>query len=187
MRTINKLLSVVVVFALTACGNTPPPQEPARVNDNPTYSTGYYSFQLVDELMATANNVRVGERVAVTSPVWLAGGLRESNLMGLQLQQELSAELHAADLQVVEFKLTNAIRVTPEGDFALSTNYLELNETFDVDYVLVGTLLDRGASMVVTLRMLDFGTRVVKATAQIEIPRDVVRDMVYTRGTAIVN
>ncbi|CUS47711.1 MAG: hypothetical protein HLUCCO02_09220 [Idiomarinaceae bacterium HL-53] len=185
-RNVFKALTLSLIFVLSACGQTPP-AEPQRVNTNPNYTTGYYSFQLVDELMATANNVRPGERVAVTSPVWLAGGLRESNLMGLQLQQELSAELHAVNLQVVEFKLTNAIRVTPEGDFALSTNYLELNETFDVDYVLVGTLLDRGSSMVVTLRMLDFGTRVVKATAQIEIPRDVVRDMVYTRGTSIVN
>lgn len=146
-----------------------------------------FSHQLANQLFDSARGVQAGQRVAVTSPVWLASGMKESSLVGLQLQQELAAELHAMSLDVVEYKLTDGIRVTPLGDFALSTDYLELRELQAADYILVGTLVERDNSLVVSLRMLEFSTQIVKATAQIAIPHWVTEDLMHINTFQLVN
>lgn len=136
-----------------------------------------YSTQLADQLLASARGVQAGDRVLVTSPVWLETGMTESSLLGLQLQQDLSAELHSMALNVIDFKLTDGIRVTPTGDFALSTNYLELRELQTADFILVGTLASRDDSLLVSLRMLDFATQVIVASAQVSIPHEVSEEL----------
>lgn len=166
------LALVLGLTFLSGCSNqTIQHASPAQV------SVSGYSTQLANQILSTVRGVYSGDRVVVTSPVWLESGMTESSLLGLQLQQDLSAELHAMALNVVEYKLTDGIRVTPNGDFALSTNYLELRELQAADFILVGTLVNRDTSLLVSLRLLNFTTQVVVATAQVAIPHEVADEL----------
>lgn len=176
-----KLILLSLVFVVVGCSTQSQvvnQTQPEPMDSNQA-KIAHYTHQLANQLIASSRDIHAGQRVAVTSPVFLASGMQESNLVGLQLQQELAAELHALALNVVDFKLTDGIRVTPGGDFALSTNYLELRELQQADYILVGTLVEREETLLVSLRMLEFNSQIVKATAQIEIPHFVIEDLMY--------
>ncbi|RUO39877.1 hypothetical protein CWE15_08990 [Aliidiomarina taiwanensis] len=178
----HMLVTLIGLVFLTAC-SSPTLHRTAPVQ----VSVSEYSNQLANQILASARGVHAGDRVVVTSPVWLESGMTESSLFGLQLQQDLSAELHSMALNVIDFKLTDGIRVTPEGDFALSTNYLELRELQAADFILVGTLVNRDDSLLVSLRLLDFTSQVVVATAQVAIPETLISDLSNRNSFKLVN
>lgn len=179
----KKVIALVIgLILLNGCSSTPQTSTSAA-----QLTISDFSYQLANQLLDSARDIEAGQRVAITTPVWLASGMNESSLIGLQLQQELAAELHSMALDVVEYKLTDGIRVTPLGDFALSTNYLELRELQSADYVLVGTLVERNNSLVVSLRMLDFSTQLVKATAQVSIPHTITDEFIQINSFQLIN
>lgn len=175
---LSLLLSTVLCLALTACA-TQPSQHSTTLQD--------YSRELTQQLMASGKYVRGGQRIAVTSPVWLESPLNRSSLLALQLQEELSAELHRNHIHVVEFKLTDGIRVTNYGDFALSRNYLELREQQDVHYILAATTVEHSNGLTVNVRLIDFHTQVIAATAQVRIPQHIVNDLRSEQGVELVS
>lgn len=186
MKFIILLLSTVVLAM--GCSSAPvsvEKEKPTELNIE-QLPMRQYSRNLADQLFASAVNVKAGQQVAVTSLTWLDSNLNRSPLVALQLQEELASELHAMSLNVLEFKLTDGIRVTPNGDFALSRNYLELAELQAADYILTGTLVERSAGLVVNLRLIDFNSRVLRATAQTLIPNSVVRTLRDDAGIEIV-
>ncbi len=176
------IVLVAGLMLLSGCSSSP-----QTTTSTAQLSISDFSHQLANQLLDSARDVQAGQRIAVTSPVWLASGMNESSLVGLQLQQELAAELHSMALDVVEYKLTDGIRVTPLGDFALSTDYLELRELQSADYILVGTLVERDNSLVVSLRMLDFSSQLVKATAQVTIPHAITDEFMHINSFQLVN
>ena len=166
----------LVCLALVACNNTPAPQDDIRS----------YAQALSTQLMSSGQYVRGGQRVMVTTPAWLESDLDRSSLLALQLQENLMAELHKAHLHVVEFKLTDGVRVTPAGDFPLSRNYIELRETQPADYVLAATAVERADGVTINARLVEFSSQVVAATAQVTIPRALVDQLRSEHGVELV-
>lgn len=164
-------------LALVACSATPAAQ------DNDIRS---YAQSLSTQLMSSGQYVRGGQRVMVTTPAWLESDLDRSSLLALQLQENLMAELHKAHLHVVEFKLTDGIRVTQSGDFPLSRNYVELRETQPADYVLAATAVERADGVTINARLIEFRSQVVAATAEVTIPRVLVDQLRSEQGVELV-
>lgn len=169
------LCAFLGVFSLVACTST----------SNPT-DIRSYAQQISAQLMASGTYVRGGERVMITTPAWLEGDLRQADLIALQLQEGLMAELHKAHLHVVEFKLTDGVRVTAQGDFALSRDFLELRETQAVNYVLTATAVQRHDGVTVNARLIGFTDQVVAATAEVTIPQVLVDQLRSEEGVQLV-
>lgn len=165
-------------LALLACTSQQAPQ---------THDIRGYASALSTQLMSSGAYVRGGQRVMVTTPAWLESDLSRSSLLALQLQENLMAELHKAHLHVVEFKLTDGVRVTPTGDFPLSRNYRELRETHPADYVLTATAVERADGVMINARLVEFGSQVVAATAEVTIPRAIVEQLRSQQGVELVS
>lgn len=184
------LILIASSLFLVACSNghslqNSPAQETSQAS--PAASTTQdYSRLIAQQLMNSARGITSGQRVAVTSPVWLDGNFQQSPLIGRQLQEEIAAEMHRLSLRVVEFKLTDAIRVTPQGDFALSKNYLELRELQQADYILAGTLVENGSGLTFNARLIDFHTQIIRATAQITLPQHLLEQVRSEQGIELV-
>lgn len=146
-----------------------------------------YAAALSTQLMSSGAYVRGGQRVMVTTPAWLESDLNRSSLLALQLQENLMAELHKAHLHVVEFKLTDGVRVTPSGDFPLSRNYRELREIQPADYVLTATAVEHADGLLINARLIEFGSQVVAATAEVTMPRSVVEQVRSQQGVELVS
>lgn len=148
-------------------------------------STRSFSNSLINELTHQLYTISSRDKIAVTSLSWLSGDLNSSNVIALQLQEEFMAELTHKKLHVIEFKLSDGIRVAPDGDFALTRNYLELEELQQIDYILTGTLLENSQGLVVNLRLVDFHTKTIISTAQTLIPLTVLDTIKRDNGIAI--
>lgn len=146
-----------------------------------------YASALSTQLMSSGTYVRGGQRVMVTTPAWLESNLNHSSLIALQLQESLMAELHKAHLHVVEFKLTDGVRVTPNGDFPLSRNHRELRETQPADYVLTATAVEQADGVIINARLVEFGSQLVAATAEVTIPRSIVEQLRSQQGVELVS
>lgn len=146
-----------------------------------------YAQALSEQLMDSGEYVRGGQRVMVTTPAWLESDLNRSSLLALQLQENLMAELHSAHLHVVEFKLTDGVRVTTTGDFPLSRDYLELRELQPADYILAATVVEREDGVTINARLVEFRSQVVAATAEVTIPRALVNKLRSEQGVELVS
>lgn len=176
------LTTIIALMWLSACA-TYPQQQPA---DSAQADIRSYAHQLSQQLMNSGTYVRGGERVMITTPAWLEGDLTQADLLALQLQEGLMAELHRAHLHVLEFKMTDGIRVTPTGDFPLSRNYLELRELQRADYVLAATAVNRHDGVIINARLIEFRTQIVAATAEVTIPRSLVEQLRHEQGIELV-
>lgn len=175
--TLKTALCVILVSTLVACTNYPPQ---THTDIRP------YARDLSQQLMNSGTYVRGGERVMITTAAWLEGDLNQADLLALQLQEGLTAELHRAHLHVVEFKMTDGVRVTPRGDFPLSRNYMELRETQSADYILAATAVNRVDGVTINARLIEFNSQVVAATAEITIPAAVVNALRSEQGIELV-
>lgn len=180
---------ILLVFTISACSSSSPEtvRQPSSYFLQADMPTRFYARDLADQIMASGQQLRPGKRVAVTSLAWLESNLNESALVALQLQEELSTELHLLAFDVLEFRLTDGIRVTEQGDFAMSRNYMDLPELQYADYILTGTLVQRREGVMVNVRLIDFDSKVVKASGQTLIPTDVVRSIGSSRGVEVVS
>lgn len=186
----SSILIIVTVLSLGACTVLPTKQEITRVSDKPkTYAQPYsakFSAQLAEQLVDNASIRLSGAKVGITNLVGVTGQYDESSPLSLVLSEQLVQELHRRDLSVLDFKATNFIRVTPKGDFALTRDYLELDEIMPITHVLVGTLSHHRDGVMANARLVNINTKEVASVAQVFIPAHVVQQLSADHGQPVI-
>ena len=135
---------------------------------------GDYVKNMTQDLVSNMEYVTNKTPVAVTNFAMLDSDLQHTNLLGHQMAESFMHELHKYRIPVVDFKATDYIRVTDSGDFLLSRDYLDLNSSLPIDYVLTGTMAKHQGGVLVNARILGIESRAVVASAQLLIPFYVV-------------
>ncbi len=133
----------------------------------------YIVSSMADELFKTR---LPGEAfpVAVASFVNLET-LDKTNWLGLQISENFIHELHRRGELVMDFKLTGVIQVTKSGDFVMSRDWKKLAKSMPISRVLTGTMSHNDQGIVVNARLINLRTRLVEATSQGFIGREMVR------------
>ena len=139
-----------------------------------TKHVGDYVKNMTQDLISNMEFVTNKTPVAVTNFAMLDSDLQQTNLLGQQMAESFMHELHKYRIPVVDYKATDYIRVTDNGDFLLSRDYLDLNSSLPIDYVLTGTMAKHQGGVLVNARILGIESRAVVASAQLLIPFYVV-------------
>lgn len=145
----------------------------------PTYlpqsqvTINHYIQGMMHDLVANLDMVKDGMIIGVTSFVYLDAAYDQADLLGNQLSEGFMHEIHQFGLDVVDFKTTDFIRVTPKGDFVFSRDFLELREEQPIEFVLGGTLVAHQGGTLVNARIVSVASKKVLATAQGFIPQNV--------------
>ena len=150
-------------------------QPQAAVNVN------HYVQSMMHDLVANLDQANPQMVIGMTSFVYLDGPFDQTDLLGNQLSESFMHEVHQFGLGVVDFKTTDYIRVTPQGDFVFSRDFMELREEQPIEFVLGGTLLRHQGGTLVNARLVSVASKKVAATAQGFIPQHVV-DALYQSG-----
>ncbi|MGL4455567.1 MAG: FlgO family outer membrane protein, partial [Plesiomonas sp.] len=137
----------------------------------PRHSLDYFVDAMARQLVASNKNLVGGGSVAVASFVDLQQ-MDQTNWLGNLMADSFIYQLQQRGLTVLDYKTTGQIRVTPQGDFALSRNWRDLQKAYQVDNVLTGTMLRQGSGVQINARIIRFSDRVVIATAQGFLPAD---------------
>ena len=135
---------------------------------------GDYVKNMTQDLIANMEFVSEKTPVGVTNFALLDSNLQETNLLGQQMAESFVHELHKFRIPVIDFKATDYIRITNEGDFVLTRDYIELDEDMPIEYVLTGTMTKHQGGVLVNARILGMESRAVVATAQMLVPFYVV-------------
>ena len=150
-------------------------QPQAAVNVN------HYVQSMMHDLVANLDLVNPQMVIGMTSFVYLDGPYDQTDLLGNQLSESFMHEVHQFGLGVIDFKTTDYIRVTPQGDFVFSRDFMELKEEQPIEFVLGGTLVRHQGGTLINARLVSVASKKVAATAQGFIPQQVV-DALYQSG-----
>ena len=144
----------------------------------------HYVQGIMQELIANMDTPDNSMDIGVTSFVYLDGNFDETDLLGNQLSESFMHELHQFGLNVLDFKSSDYIRVTPSGDFNFSRDYEELNPDMPVQYVMGGTMVKHQDGVIVNARMVSINTKKVLSSAQGFIPASVVNALHRSQGNS---
>lgn len=152
-------------------------QPQAAINVN------HYVQSMMHDLVANLDLVNPQMVIGMTSFVYLDGPYDQTDLLGNQLSESFMHEVHQFGLGVIDFKTTDYIRVTPQGDFVFSRDFMELKEEQPIEFVLGGTLVRHQGGTLINARLVSVASKKVAATAQGFIPQQVVDALYHSGGS----
>jgi TolB-like protein len=148
-----------------------------------TKHIGDYVKNMAQDLIANMEYVNNKTPIGVTHFALLDTDLQKTDLLGRQMAESFVHELHKFRVPVIDFKATEYIRITDDGDFVLSRDYLELSSSLPIEYVLTGTMTKHQGGVLVNARILGMESRAVVATAQRLVPFYVVDALIPSDGS----
>jgi TolB-like protein len=135
----------------------------------------FYIRGLMQDLISNLQYVNERTPVAVTSFVFLDSDLEQTSLLGNQIAESLIHEIHKVGIPVLDFKVTDSLRITPEGDFVSSRDYNELATDIPIRYIVTGNLVKHQGGYLVNARVVGITSKAVVASAQSFIPAKVAK------------
>ncbi|NVK25695.1 MAG: hypothetical protein HWE10_12265 [Gammaproteobacteria bacterium] len=148
-----------------------------KVNQN-SRDINYFARGLMQDLVGNLQYVNGRTPVAISSFVFLDGSYEYADIVGKQLSESLMHEVHKFGIPLVDFKATEFIRVTPNGDFILSQDFLDLDGDLPIKYVITGTMVKHVSGYLVNARAIGLESKAVVGTAQAILPTSVVNSLI---------
>ena len=134
----------------------------------------HYVRGIMQDMAENLQYVNSKTPLAVSSFIFLDDNYNNSTLLGNQIAESFMHELHSFGVPVIDFKTTDYMRVTPDGDFVFSRDYLELSQEQNFNYVLAGTMVNHQGGVLVNARIIGLASKAVVGSAQGFIPQSVV-------------
>ncbi|RUO80228.1 hypothetical protein CWI84_06245 [Idiomarina tyrosinivorans] len=138
-------------------------------------ATAPYADEIAKQLAEQSKDHQADWKVGLTHFIRVDGDYYQATPLSKVLSEELFVSLYNNGFTVLDYKVPNMIRVTKHGDFALSNDYLELNEVVPISHVLVGTLAEHENGTMVTVRLVNLKSKKVAAVAQTLVPDSALR------------
>lgn len=148
-----------------------------------TKHIGDYVKNMTQDLVSNMEYVSNKTPVGVTNFALLDSDLQQTNLLGQQMAESFLHELHKFRIPVLDFKMTDYIRITDHGDFVLTRDYLEIDGSLPIEYILTGTMAKHQGGVMVNARIVGLESRAVVASAQMLIPFYVVDALIPSDGS----
>ncbi|MBU2113667.1 MAG: hypothetical protein KKE94_07820 [Gammaproteobacteria bacterium] len=142
-----------------------------------------YARVLVHELMAQHNAVSEGGMVGVTDFAFVDSGLDQGSVLSNHLSEAIMYDLHKFGVAVLDFKVTDYIRVTPGGDFALSRDFTELSAELPIRFVVTGTMTSHELGILINARLIRIDNKQVISAARTFMPKQVANAIISRSGS----
>ena len=142
----------------------------------------HYVRGLMHQLADNIKYVNQKTPIAVVSFVLLDSDLQKTTLVGNQIAESFVHEIHKFGLPVLDYKTTDFFRISEEGDFIFSRDYMELRADLPIDYVLSGTLTKHQKGYLVNARIIGIKSKAVVASAQGLIPDYAIKSLQNTKS-----
>ena len=152
-----------------------------------THNINHYVRGMMHQLIGNLKYVNTQTPIGVSSFVFLNSKLDETSLLGNQIAESFIHEVHQVGIPVIDFKTMDFIRVTDQGDFIFTRDFLELNAGVSIQYILTGTLSKYQSGYLVNARIIGLTSKAVVASAQGYIPDNIANSLTMDNGTDGIN
>jgi TolB-like protein len=160
---------------------TLPSQQPSA-EPLPMLTINEYSRALVHELMSNLSAAAETGTVGVTDFAYVDTALDQGSVLSNHLSEAMMYDLHKFGVAVLDYKVTDYIRVTPSGDFALSRDFSELSSELPIRFMVTGTLTAHRQGVLVNARLVRIDNKQVISAARTFMPNTVVRAVISKHG-----
>jgi TolB-like protein len=140
-----------------------------------TNDINFYMRGLMQDLVSNLQYVNSQTPIAVTSFAFLDSDLQNSSLLGNQIAESLMHEIHKVGIPVLDFKITDSLRITQQGDFISSRDFNDLTSDIPIRYIVTGNLVKHQGGYLVNARVVGISSKAVVASAQSFIPAHVAK------------
>jgi TolB-like protein len=145
----------------------------------------FYMRGLMQDLVSNLQYVNESTPIAVTSFVFLDSDLEQTSLLGNQMSESLIHEIHKVGIPVLDFKVTDSLRITQEGDFISSRDFNYLNTNIPIKYIVTGNLVKHQGGYLVNARVVGISSKAVVASAQSFIPAHVAKALLSSKPPTV--
>jgi len=178
MKPLMLLMSALVLSACSASGANEQATTSAYDTSNsaPEMQSSALASNLANQLAPQVRQFKAAQ-VGVTHLVDVTGQYDQASTLSQVFSENLIHALLGENLKIVDYKTTDFIRVTKSGDFALSRDYLELDEISPLTHVMVGTISPHKQGYLVNARVVAINGNQVISSGQVFIPKQVASDL----------
>jgi len=101
--------------------------------------------------------------------------LKNASDLGKRISENLIYEMQTYGYRVLDYKATNSITIDNNGEYLFSRAIKDLKKQRKVTYALSGTYTRYRDSLSINCRIIDITTSIVVATANLSIPKRILR------------
>ncbi|WP_254303970.1 FlgO family outer membrane protein [Shewanella sp. VB17] len=141
----------------------------------------FYIRGMMQDLVGNLQYVNNTTPIAVTSFAFLDSDLQQTNLLGNQIAESLIHEIHKVGIPVLDFKITDSLSITQEGDFISSRGFNDLTAEIPIKYIVTGNLVKHQGGYLVNARIVGISSKAVVASAQSFIPAHVAKALLSSK------
>lgn len=196
LKSIGGLLSILIVAGCSHIDNGFSLSDESAPGQAKSFQQGYftsskrlvsnhnlefYTRDIVSEMSLNMKSIDANGVIAISNFANASSDYESIDELGFALGESFLRELHQFGFNTLDFKVSDAIRVTPKGDFALTRDFMELKNEIPADYVLVGTLTEHHRGFTVNARIVDLSSKAILATGKSFIPLSTVNMLVAHR------
>nr|WP_102795092.1 FlgO family outer membrane protein [Bowmanella denitrificans] len=160
------------------------PGQNTEKRDPQLHNINHYVRGIMQDLVNNLQFVSARTPVAVSSFVFLDGPFDQADLLGNQIAESFMHEIHQFGIPLIDIKTSDFIRVTEQGDFVLSRDYLEVSPKQPVQYVITGTLARHQGGYLINARVVGMKSKMVVGSAQGFLPADVANALLNSAKPA---
>jgi len=133
------------------------------------------AHHIAQQLNKSKNSDYIKTRtLAILSIVDIEDFKRTSDL-GKRISENLIYEMQISGYKVLDYKATNSITIDDKGEYLFSRAIKDLKKQRKVTYALSGTYTRYRDSLSINCRIIDITTSIVVATANLSIPKSILR------------
>lgn len=173
-------------FRFTPLKREPKADERAFLGKELPNNINFYMRGLMQDLVSNLQYVNESTPIAVTSFVFLDGDYQKSSLLGNQMSESLIHEIHKVGIPVLDFKVTDSLRITQEGDFISSRDFNDLSSNIPIKYIVTGNLVKHQGGYLVNARVVGILSKAVVASAQSFIPAHVANALLNSASPQVI-
>ena len=100
---------------------------------------------------------------------------KKTSELGKRISENLIYEMQNLDFTILDYKATSSITIDKRGEYLFSRAIKDLKKQRRVTYALSGTYTRYKDSLSINCRIINITTSIVVATANISIPKSIVR------------
>ena len=169
MILINSLLSISTLYGKNL------DYYDGEIQNNVSQYLKDISYRLAKQLDTNKDSDSIKTKtLAILSIVDFEDYKKTSNF-AKRISENLIYEMQTFGYRVLDYKATNSIVIDNKGEYLFSRAIKDLKQQRKVTYALSGTYTRYKDSLSINCRIINITTSIVVATANISIPRHIVR------------
>lgn len=100
---------------------------------------------------------------------------QKTSQLGKRISESLIHSMEMYGYKILDYKATDAIKIDKNGEYLFSRAIKDLKKQRRITYALSGTYIRYPDSLSINCRIIDIKTSIVVSTAQISIPKNILR------------